>query len=204
MRVFVVGTGRCGTTTFARACSHIENYTAAHESRADLLGLARIEYPDGHIECDNRLSWFLGPMAQRFEDEPSGVGGWRRRKTRKTTTASTPGTLWVHLTRDRQEVVRSFARREPKLGGIIPAFGNGITMTARQYSPEEISDVAGWYVDTVTANLDTFLRTRANVIRVDITRVSGRVFRDFWDQIGAVGDVDAALAEFSIRHNASD
>ena len=56
MNVFVLCTGRCGSTTFACACRHIENYTAAHESRSHLAGPERFAYPEDHIEVDNRLS----------------------------------------------------------------------------------------------------------------------------------------------------
>ena len=31
--VFVLCTGRCGSTTFTQACQHIQNYTASHESK---------------------------------------------------------------------------------------------------------------------------------------------------------------------------
>lgn len=31
MNVFVLCTGRCGATTFHRACEHIENYSAGHD-----------------------------------------------------------------------------------------------------------------------------------------------------------------------------
>ncbi len=56
MDVFVLCTGRCGSTTFIKACAHITNYTAAHESRTGLLGSDRLDYPGKHIEADNRLS----------------------------------------------------------------------------------------------------------------------------------------------------
>jgi hypothetical protein len=32
MHIFILNTGRCGSTTCARACQHMTNYTAAHES----------------------------------------------------------------------------------------------------------------------------------------------------------------------------
>jgi hypothetical protein len=57
VNVFVLGRGRCGSTTFIRAYKHISNFTSGHETRARLLGEARLNYPDHHIEADNRLSW---------------------------------------------------------------------------------------------------------------------------------------------------
>ena len=66
--VFVLCTGRCGSTTFVQACQHIENYTASHESKISLLGDQRLEYSQNHIEVDNRLSWFLGSLDKKYGD----------------------------------------------------------------------------------------------------------------------------------------
>ena len=41
MRVFVLCTGRSGSTTFVRACQHIDNYTASHESTAGPIVVMR-------------------------------------------------------------------------------------------------------------------------------------------------------------------
>lgn len=56
MNVFVLNSGRCGSTTFIAACRHITNYSSGHESRATLIGEERLAYPTQHIEADNRLS----------------------------------------------------------------------------------------------------------------------------------------------------
>ena len=67
MNIFVLNTGRCGSTTFIKACQHIRNYTALHESRANRIAEQRLAYPRDHIEADNRLSWFLGRLdRQKF------------------------------------------------------------------------------------------------------------------------------------------
>jgi hypothetical protein len=62
VNVFVLNTGRCGSVTFIEACRHIRNYSAAHESRATLIGEQRLAYAANHIETDNRLCWFLGRL----------------------------------------------------------------------------------------------------------------------------------------------
>ena len=62
MNVFVLCTGRCGSTTFSKAASHMTNITAGHETRCSLIGNLRLAYPPSHIEVDNRLSWFLGRL----------------------------------------------------------------------------------------------------------------------------------------------
>ena len=107
MRVFVLGTGRCGTTTFARACAHIENFTSGHESNARFIGESRLEYPTDHIEADNRLSWMLGALGARYDGTE---------------------VLYVHLRRDPDEVARSFELRWESgfRASIIRAFAHGI------------------------------------------------------------------------------
>lgn len=71
MNIFVLNTGRCGSTTFIQACTHIENYSCAHESNISSLGKERLNYPEDHIEADNRLSWLLGRLDKRHGDSVS-------------------------------------------------------------------------------------------------------------------------------------
>lgn len=98
-RVFVLNTGRCGSMTFARACEHLTNFTAGHETRARVVGFeARMDYPNWHIEVDNRLTWFLGPLSQRY-----------------------PDAFYVHLRRDSEAVINSFVQRWDKGRPTSPA-----------------------------------------------------------------------------------
>jgi hypothetical protein len=85
VRVFVVGTGRCGSTTFARAAAHAANYTAAHESSIP----ADLEFPDRHVEVSPRLTWVLPKLVERYSTD----------------------VLYVHLRRRRTEVIESWLRR---------------------------------------------------------------------------------------------
>lgn len=179
MNVFVLSTGRCGSTTFAKACAHIANYTSAHESRVAMLGPARLDYPENHIESDNRLAWFLGRMEKRYGD----------------------GAFYVHLTRDRMAVARSYAKRlEP--GMIMPAYAQGIHLGLPQDIAPLALDIALDYVDTVTANIEAFLagKTRRMDFRLEDAKAD---FERFWVAIGAQGNLAAALAEFDVAHNAS-
>jgi hypothetical protein len=177
MRIFVLGTGRCGTTTFARACAHLTNFTAGHETRAKRIGADRFAYPDRHIEADNRLCWFLGELGHRFPD------AW-----------------YVHLRRDREEVVDSFLRRW-NTKSIIRAFGHQVVLHGADWPDDERRDVCGFYVDTVTANVAEFLAQRRSMtIWLSEAPV---VFPAFLDWIDAEGDLAAAMAEWGIRHNAT-
>lgn len=180
MNVFVLSTGRCGSTTFARACRHITNYSSGHETRVSLLGPERLEYPPNHIESDNRLTWFLGRLEARY---PRDV-------------------FYVHLQRDRRKVAESYAKRlEPGL--MMSAYAHGIHL----YLPEDIRDraltIALDYVDTVTANIALFLAGKPNQMGFQLENAK-QDFLIFWERIGAEGDIDAALAEFDTAYNAAD
>ena len=183
MRVFVLGTGRCGTTTFIRACEHFRNFTAAHESRSRLVGAHRLDYPDGHVEADNRLSWMLGGLAQRFDGTD---------------------VLYVHLRRDREEVVGSFQRRwhTGNRASIIRAFAHGIVMRSAEWPEDEVPRVCGHYVDVVTANIEEFLVGRPS-IELWLHELHD-TFPEFARRIGATGDLDLAVRELDVRHNASE
>ena len=88
MRVFVLCTGRCGSVTLAEALSTATNYDVGHETRWGQVLPHRIDYPDDHIEIDNRFAWLLGPLGERY-----------------------PDALYVHLKRSPLKVARSFNRR---------------------------------------------------------------------------------------------
>jgi hypothetical protein len=177
MNVFVLCTGRCGSTTFAKACGHIANYTVAHESRLSTLGAGRLAYPDRHIEIDNRLAWFLGRLDRRYGD----------------------GAFYVHLTRDREATARSYAGRTG-LGFILHAYARGIYVGL----PDELEwvEAAGDFCDTVNANVELFLKDKTRTLAFPLDRAKER-FCEFWERIGAEGDLEAALAEWDIRCNAS-
>lgn len=176
--VFVLCTGRCGSTTFARAARHADNWTAGHETRSHLLGLDRLAYPAGHIEADNRLSWMLGRLERQF-----GAAA-----------------AYVHLTRDAEEVAQSYARRAGY--GIMKAYYRGIVFAGPEQDEfaRPVISHARDMVDTVNANIDAFLRGKPHVMRMRLEDAETD-FPRFWDWIGAEGRLDSAMQEWSIRHN---
>lgn len=182
MRVFVLSTGRCGSSTFVKSCEHLTNYTSGHESRRRTILDDRFDYPDQHIECDNRLSWFLGGLGEQFDNTDC---------------------FYVHLTRDRNSVASSFLNRWDSgyRGSIIRAFAHGMLMEGNDWREEERLDVCRFYVDTVNTNITEFLKTRPSMT-VQLENV-GEDFTEFLNRIDARGDLDAALREWRTRHNAS-
>ena len=177
MNVFILNTGRCGSTTFIKACQHISNFSSAHESRCDLLGEARFAYPDNHIEADNRLAWFLGKLDQQYGNDA----------------------VYVHLKRDIHDTATSYARRLFS-GGIIPAYRRGILLHLPKDTPDK--SVALDYCETVNSNIELFLKdkTQKMIFHLENARQD---FARFWELIGATGNMQTALAEFDTAYNAS-
>jgi hypothetical protein len=176
MNIFILNTGRCGSTTFIKACRHIANFSAGHESRIRMIGAERLAYPGRHIEADNRLSWFLGRLDQAYGD-----AGW-----------------YVHLTREREATATSFARRQQF--GIMKAYREGVLLEGE--AGQSAHDLACDYIDTVEANIALFLKDKTRQMAFSLETAQAD-FTTFWRWIGAQGDLDAALAEWDSRYNAS-
>lgn len=172
--------------TTIRACEHLGNFTAGHETRTGALGDARLDYADQHVEADNRLSWFLGDLGERFGDEP----------------------LYVHLRRDPEQVAASFERRwrswrtNPGGASVVRAFAHGVVIPGDDWSEAERLDVCRFYVRTVTKNIEAFMADKTNTMTVRLEEAS-TWFPTLWHRIGGEGDLVAAMSEFGVRHNAS-
>src|ERR1044071_6444136 len=171
MNVFVLSTGRCGSESFAKACSHMTNFTAAHESNCPALhpGVKRpyrpLRFPDQHIEVDNRLSWFLGTLEKEYGDSA----------------------YYVHLLRRREDVARSMITRGED--SIAFSFASGILQhyrRARTLSDQERYEIGLQYWDTVNDNIELFLRGKSKLITVWLDQVKP-AFQRFWAEIGAEG-----------------
>jgi hypothetical protein len=177
MNVFVLCTGRCGSTTFAKACAHITNYTAGHQTNMRVLGVQRLVYPRDHIEVDNRLSWFLGRLDVAYGRDA----------------------FYVHLTRDNEAVVSSFVNRFDK--SIVRAHGHDVVFDANRRHAKR--NVCLDYVWTVGDNIKLFLKDKQDVcMPIDLADAK-ELFPEFWRRIGAQGNLEAALAEFDVKYNAT-
>jgi hypothetical protein len=175
MNVFVLCTGRCGSVTVTRACDHISNYTSGHESRTGIYGEERLDYPENHIEADNRLSWLLGRLDEKYGDNA----------------------FYVHLKRDENMTAASFVKRYRK--GIMMGYQK---ILHRVPWNADKKAVALDYCRTVNSNIESFLKDKTKTMQMDIEN-GKEDFARFWDLIGAEGDKEKALAEFDVRHNAS-
>jgi hypothetical protein len=173
MNVFVLCTGRCGSTTFVAACRHMTNFTSGHESRVGKIGRDRLDYPAGHIEADHRLAFQLGRLEQRFGDRAS----------------------YVHLTRDPDATAASWAERFT-IGTMMSSFRRGML------GNEAVSrrDSALEMVETATANIEHFLKGKSRVLTVRLESAE-QDFERFWEWVGAQGSLEMALAEWRVRRN---
>lgn len=176
MNIFILNTGRCGSTTFIKACQHITNYTSLHESRANLIGNERLLYPDNHIEADNRLSWILGRLDKQYGNNA----------------------LYVHLSRDITKTAVSFSRRSEY--GIMKAYKEGILLSGEE--SQAPNDIALDYIDTVESNIELFLKDKSNTMMFRLESAA-EDFKNFWERISAEGDLESALAEWQVNYNAS-
>lgn len=175
--VFVLCTGRCGSTTFIRACKHIKNYTARHESRSHLCGAERLNYPTGHIEADNRLSWFLGRLDKKFGKSA----------------------CYVHLKRNIKKTAESFVKRYEK--GIINAYRKELLLNYED--KKKPIEICKDYCRTVNSNIELFMKDKPMNMTVRVNSFESH-FSDFWNFIGAKGDISTALDELKNKYNTSE
>jgi hypothetical protein len=176
MNIFILNTGRCGSTTFIKACQHITNFSAAHESLASQAGFKRLAYPDQHIEADNRLSWFLGRLDEKYSNDA----------------------FYVHLKRTKKNTVDSFSRRENF--GIMKAYKEGILLGYDNKLPAD--EIAADYIHTVESNIQLFLKDKTKKIEFTLEN-AGKDFKIFWEKISAEGNLSKALKEWNINYNKS-
>lgn len=176
MNVFILNSGRCGSSSFIKACEHINNYSCAHESLAGLIGKQRLDYPLQHIEADNRLSWFLGRLDKQYANNA----------------------FYVHLHRDKQQCINSFSKREDF--GIMQAYRQAILLGAEQTLSAE--DIAADYLDTVEANIQHFLKDKTHKMSISLSNINTD-FKLFWKNISAQGKLEAALNEWNTCYNQS-
>ncbi|MGO2101962.1 MAG: hypothetical protein ACTH3E_02840 [Psychroflexus halocasei] len=181
MNVFVLCTGRTGSVSFIKACQHIENFTADHESRSHFNGKERFDFPDQHIEADNRLSWDLGRLDKHFGKDA----------------------FYVHLTRDHNKVAESYAKRVYYPNNIVKAYCDGIKKNpTEKLSKEEIYKYSLDMVMNIESSIEFFLKDKPNQIKIDIDAIHTE-FPEFWTDIKAKGNMKLAVKTLNKRHNIS-
>jgi hypothetical protein len=165
MRVFVLTTGRAASTTFAEAAALIDGMTAGHETHKGMVE-GRLDYPDNHIESDNRLVWFLGSLDRLYADSD---------------------TFYVHLSRDPEKVARSYRERWHIRVSVVRAFYQAFLMNRDKPDPQRALQACRLFVGTVEDNIRFFLKGRSNWSEVRVESLEQDFFR-FMDKAGLSGD----------------
>jgi hypothetical protein len=172
MRIFILSTGRTGTTTLYKACRHIKNYTCGHESNRKKW--YSLEYPDNHIEIDNRLSWFKPELEKNY-----------------------PTAMFVHLTRNTPDVINSFKKRSDR--GIIKSFIEGVLQSKEEnMSDLEIELSIIRYIQCINK-----MCTSGRVPFLFDIKKYYCFFPQFCEWINANVDMNKALKEFETHYNKS-
>lgn len=177
MKVFVLCTGRCGSVTFARACEHFTNYTVGHETAYRELYFrgTRFMFLGNHIEIDPRSAFYLGPLEEEHGKDA----------------------FYVHLTRDPRYVAASYLN---KLNDKGMGIGRAWWEITGHAEPDHLPRIMFDMVQVINSNIRAFLRDKDHMT-IDIADAA-QSFPEFAARIGADGDIEAACAEFSVRHNA--
>lgn len=128
MRIFVTGTGRCGTVTFSKACSHIENFSSGHETYSTkLFELDKSLITDNRIEVDPHFSQFLPLITKLY-----------------------PDARWVHLIREKEPCVKSLSK--------TTGLGYYIKFASMSKSENDREVVANVFYDMVNDNIAKWIK----------------------------------------------
>ena len=180
MNVFVLCTGRCGSTTFTKACTAITNFSVGHERNRMLVGEARWQYPEHHIEIDNRLSWMLGALEKQYGDDA----------------------VYIHLIRSKNPTVSSFNRRWNHPGSLMRHFVSGILDITKKLDAEQKRQCSEMMYDVINDNIRTFLIHKSQKLTIEMETWHDS-FPKFWQLIAAEGDLDTALQLLQQKTNTS-
>lgn len=175
--VFVLTPGRTASTTFSKACEHIENYTSAHEMNSTIIDLDnRLTFPNNHIEVDNRLIWYIDNLKIRYGSSAK----------------------YVYLRRKPDDVALSYHKRWNNKVSIVRGYGESILMKGFCPANERLS-ICQSYSKLVDEKLLSFIKDNEGII-VNVENIESD-FRKFYDWISAKGDVELCINEFNKYYN---
>jgi len=175
--IFILSSGRTASTTFTKACSYISNYSSAHESRVGCSSSCRVDFPENHIEIDNRLTWFLSQLNCKYQDDA----------------------YYVHLIRDKEAIAKSYLERWHLNESIVKAYGHGVLMKPNIHVKDRFS-ICLDYVDYVEDTITNFLRDKSKVMTVNVFELKDK-FPEFYHWIGAEGDLESCCNQFDHYSN---
>lgn len=177
MRVFVVGTGRCGTCTFYQACREITNYTVGHESDSNILDFSsRLEYPDQRIEIASHLFTEIGILDYIY-----------------------PRSKWVHLIRNPEKCIKSLAKQTDSMRSYARQW---LGRTLPLISDNDFYEVANTFYQVVNEGIRNQLK-HLDSMTIPLENIQNE-WGYFWDWIGAEGDFNASKQILKRKYNPSE
>lgn len=181
--VFIVGTGRCGTTTFARACHWITNYSSGHETTVGVTSWEKkLRFGPKHIESDPHIVWYFPQILRKY-----------------------PQALYVHLKRNRDDVVKSWLNRYSDITRGPEGYVNLHFQCNPPYSkllPENKRRALGVFYDSIIGHIEfAFATLPPEQTRTYQLEQLDQQFPEFWRYIEAQGDLENAILTCRKRHN---
>ena len=173
MNVFILSPGRTATKTLTYIFSKVPGYTSGHETRCKYLGGERVDYPENHIECDNRLSWFMPRLTKKYSKEA----------------------VLVVVHRDHESVAKSYNHRWQKIN-IMKAYSQGVLK--REFSENDL-DVCRDYVSNVYEQIESFSGEWRHVVHLDLDDPELGV-SEVLRLIGCPEKTESTLHDFSITN----
>lgn len=176
MKVLVLGTGRCGTATFLKACSHITNYRCVREPKYH-FNFGSLEFPleteQNSIIIDPHLTWLLPLLSS--------------------------SAFLVHLKRTKADVVASWIKRGDHRG---PGPWNRFVFS----NTISFKDSCELCYDAMVGQIEAEFTSRENrgqnYMTLHLESIKTR-WLAFWNTIKAEGDYKKSLAEWDRKYNAS-
>ena len=169
--------------TFSKACSHISNYTSAHESLKQLNpkeSKKRFFYSDFHIEVDNKLAWFLGNLDQIYGDEA----------------------FYVHLKRSVIDTARSQYNHKYCISYLERWHRKIMESYVCGINDEDRMNICIKHCNIVNEKISKFLKDKSNKMDFALENCK-QDFILFWSNIKAKGNLVNALREWDIKYNAT-
>lgn len=177
MRIFVLTAGRTASTTFSNACGSIKGMSSGHETNAGVVE-GRLEYPENHIEVDNRLIWFLPMLEEKYNED----------------------VIYVYLKRSPSEVAKSYKKRWYVNCSVVRAFFNNILMAERIPTDVEKDKACELYAHLADKTIEHFLSGKDNKYVVNVESLEDD-FLGFIESVGFDFDKDAAISIIRQKSN---
>ena len=142
MNVFIISPGRTATTSLSHTFSHLNQHTSGHETRTKFLGDDRVKFDENHVECDNRLAWFMPRLTAKYNQTG----------------------LLIIVRRDVQKIAKSYDKRWYKIN-ITKAYSQGILMRDLE---ENSVEVCADFATNIYEQLDFAAGSWTHVVELDL------------------------------------